>query len=84
MSNELRDQVGRAIHDAIQSGTTNPDWNDSREIDRLADAAMTALRPHKDVSKTEPVICYFATEDDREEFIQAMMEIKPDMRSIKV
>lgn len=76
--------IGRAIHEAIQSGAPDPDWNDSREIDRLADAAMSALRPHHAMDKAEPVICYFATEDDREEFIQAVMEAKPDMISVKV
>ncbi len=50
----------------------------------MAEAVMKALRPHEDVTNTEPVICYFATEEDREEFIQAVMEAKPNMRSVKV
>lgn len=40
---DLRDQVGQAINDEIQRAAPEPDWNDSREIDRLADAAMLVL-----------------------------------------
>lgn len=40
---ELRDEVGQAINDAIATGAPSPDWCDSREIDRLADAAMLVL-----------------------------------------
>lgn len=39
----LRERVGQALHTAIQSGAPDADWNDAREIDRLADAAIAAL-----------------------------------------
>lgn len=39
----LRDRIGQALFDAIQSGAENPDWFDAREIDRLADAVMGVL-----------------------------------------
>lgn len=42
-NDRLRERVGQALHDAIQSGAPQPDWNDAREIDRLADAAVAAL-----------------------------------------
>lgn len=43
LHDNLRDAVGQAIHDAIMDGAPEPDWHDSREIDRLADAALKAI-----------------------------------------
>lgn len=40
---ELRDLIGQAINDEIQRGAPQPDWCDSREIDRLAEAALKAI-----------------------------------------
>lgn len=40
---DLRDAVGQAISDEIASGAEQPDWCDSREVDRLANAAMLVL-----------------------------------------
>jgi hypothetical protein len=39
----LRDLIGQAISDEIAAGAEQPDWCDSREIDRLADAVMAVL-----------------------------------------
>jgi hypothetical protein len=39
----LRDLIGQAISDEIAAGAEQPDWYDSREIDRLADAVMAVL-----------------------------------------
>ena len=36
----LRDQIGQALNDAIASGAPQADYCDSREVDRLADAVM--------------------------------------------
>jgi len=36
------------------------------------------------ISGTFPVVLYLGSEDDREELIQAMMEIHPSMRSRKL
>lgn len=41
---DLRDLIGQAISDEIAAGAEQPDWRDSREIDRLADAVLVALR----------------------------------------
>jgi hypothetical protein len=40
----LRDQLARAISDEIRAGADEPDWNDSREVDRLAEAALKVLQ----------------------------------------
>ena len=55
-----------------------------QDIEYFATAALEAIRPVEEVKLTEPVICYFTTEEDREEFIQAIQEVKPDMRLVKV
>lgn len=44
------------------------------EIGRAADSKLDA---------TEPLVLYFATEEDREEFIAMIREAKPDMISRK-
>lgn len=49
----LRDIVGQAISDAIQRGAPEPDWHDSREIDRLADAALKALLQATEMGKAQ-------------------------------
>ena len=36
------------------------------------------------IADTFPVVLYLGSEDDREELIQAMMEIHPNMRSKKL
>ncbi|MBX9635198.1 MAG: hypothetical protein K2X44_09475 [Magnetospirillum sp.] len=48
------------------------------------DAVMAAMKPHDAVANSEPLICYFATEQDRDEFIQAMQEAMPSMRAVPV
>ncbi|MEE8206884.1 MAG: hypothetical protein V3T82_08035 [Nitrospinaceae bacterium] len=35
-----RDRIGFAIKKAMDSGAPEPDYDDAREIDRLADAVM--------------------------------------------
>ena len=50
----------------------------------LRDILTARLVPAGELNYTEPVICYFPTEEDREDFIQAVMEAKPGMRSIKL
>ncbi len=47
----LRDGIGQAINDAIASGVDNPDWCDSREIDRLADAVIDYLMPRSNIDE---------------------------------
>ncbi|MRW84572.1 hypothetical protein GJ698_10795 [Pseudoduganella sp. FT26W] len=43
---DLRDLIGQAISDEIAAGAEQPDWCDSREIDRLADAVLAVrVRP---------------------------------------
>ncbi|MRW88804.1 hypothetical protein GJ699_02260 [Duganella sp. FT80W] len=44
LHDNLRDLIGQAISDEIAAGAEQPDWCDSREIDRLADAVLAALR----------------------------------------
>lgn len=53
-------------------------------IDWQSDAVMAAMRPHDAVSNSEPLICYFATAKDRDEFIQAMQEAMPSMKAVPV
>lgn len=43
LHDNLRDLIGQAISDEIAAGAEQPDWCDSREIDRLADAVMAVL-----------------------------------------
>jgi hypothetical protein len=43
LHDNLRDLIGQAISDEIAAGATQPDWCDSREIDRLADAVLAVL-----------------------------------------
>ncbi|MYN42459.1 hypothetical protein GTP55_24260 [Duganella sp. FT109W] len=43
LHDSLRDLIGQAISDEIAAGAEQPDWCDSREIDRLADAVLTVL-----------------------------------------
>lgn len=77
----LRDEIQSAISFSLPPMDVPLTGTQERVV---TDAVMKALRPHGDVSDTEPVLCYFANEEDREEFIQAVMETKPDMRSVKV
>jgi len=42
------------------------------------------LCPHPDVQGTEPLILYFTTDADRDEFIAAVQKAKPSMRAVKV
>ena len=50
----------------------------------LADAALDALRPHDGVKDAKPVVLYFHTDEEREEFIEAVHEACPNLRSVKV
>lgn len=43
LHDNLRDLIGQAISDEIAAGAAQPDWCDSREIDRLADAVLAVL-----------------------------------------
>lgn len=43
LHDNLRDLIGQAISDEIATGAEQPDWCDSREIDRLADAVLAVL-----------------------------------------
>lgn len=43
LHDNLRDLIGQAISDEIAAGAEQPDWCDSREIDRLANAVMAVL-----------------------------------------
>lgn len=43
LHDSLRDLIGQAISDEIAAGAEQPDWCDSREIDRLADAVLAVL-----------------------------------------
>jgi hypothetical protein len=43
MHDNLRDLIGQAISDEIAAGAEQPDWCDSREIDRLAGAVIAVL-----------------------------------------
>lgn len=45
LHDNLRDQIGQAINDAIASGAPQADYCDSREVDRLADAVLAILPP---------------------------------------
>ncbi len=74
----LRAEIWASVNAVISADITLEDLNN------VIDAVMDTLRPIDAVKDTEPVICYFATEDDREEFIQAIMEVKPNMRTVKV
>lgn len=52
----LRDQIGQALNDAIASGG-EADYCDSREIDRLADAVLAVLPPSRDADQPGPQAC---------------------------
>jgi len=54
------------------------------EVGRITNAVMAVLRPVDAVADAKPVIVYFETEADREEFIAAVLEVKPGMRSVRV
>jgi hypothetical protein len=45
LHDNLRDQIGQAINDAIAAGAPRADYCDSREVDRLADAVLVILPP---------------------------------------
>jgi hypothetical protein len=52
LHDSLHDTIGQAINDEIASGAETPDWCDSREIDRLADAVLRVLpRPAPELAK---------------------------------
>lgn len=74
----LRDEMRNAISADLDELLTD------EAVESLTNTVMKVLRPIDQVKDTEPVVCYFATEDDREEFIQLMMEAKPNMRTVKV
>ena len=52
------------------------------EYDQLAEAAIEAIRPHDAVKELEPVLCYFPNKADRDEFIEAVIEVKPNMKAV--
>ena len=52
--------------------------------ERLRVILKQNLVPHEAVAGAEPLICYFKTAADREEFIAAVHEAKPNMRSVKL
>ena len=51
---------------------------------RLADAALRALRPTDAVQDLDPVVLYFPDDASRAEFIDAMLEAKPNLRAVPV
>ena len=57
---------------------------DPEEYGMLADAALAALRPHDAAQDFKPLILYFPTDEDRDEFIEVVYAAKPNMRSVKV
>ena len=48
----------------------------------MADLMLDCLRPHDSVKDLEPVILYFQTREDRDEFIAAIMEAKPNLKAV--
>lgn len=80
----LRDKIKQRVIYALAGGPRMP----SEELERLAwectDAALRALRPDPVPENTEPVILYFPTAAEREEFIAAMVEAKPGMIPVRV
>lgn len=71
------------------------DWNASNAAREEAVVAIKLLQdqiaalrhvaePHAAVAGTKPLVVYFATDADRDEFIAAMAEAKPNMRSVKL
>lgn len=45
---ELRDRIGQALHDVLvdqMDGAKDADWFDSRNVDCLADAAISTISP---------------------------------------
>ena len=49
---------------------------------RVDEAIMPIDQP--ELEGTFPVVMYLGSEEDREELIQAVMEVKPNMRSRKI
>lgn len=43
-----------------------------------------AVFPRPEVKDTAPLIVYFSTKEEREEFIDAVREAKPNMRSYRI
>lgn len=56
----------------------------SIHIDDLRRIIGGALRPHDAVADAEPLVCYFKSAQDRDEFIQAMQEAMPGMSAVAV
>lgn len=44
ISDLQRKLIGQALNDAIRDGAPEPDWTDSREIDRLVNAVVEVLK----------------------------------------
>lgn len=74
----LRDRIGQAISDEIANGVPNPDWFDSREIDRIADAVIEVLpaAPQQREDKDAERYQYIATLADWSE-IEAIFRSIP-------
>jgi hypothetical protein len=55
-------------------------------IEALAGAGYTIVQvwPHEAVKGLKPLVVYFGSKEDREEFISAIHEAKPNVRTIKV
>ena len=82
----LREQIGKRMASALEGARDAPASTEG--IRRLAavctDAALAALRPVEAVEGAEPLILYFPTEEDREEFIAAVHAAKPGMVPVSV
>jgi hypothetical protein len=61
LHDSLRYNIGQAISDAMQGGAETPDWCDSREIDRLADAVMLVLPAAREAVDIDSIALEAAT-----------------------
>lgn len=75
----MKDALRDVIADALRKRSIR-----GRSPEEIADIALDALRPHDAVKGMVPVIAYFGSEADRDEFIAAVQEVKPDMRAVKL
>ena len=83
----LRDKIIEKMRAADAASGLRPSGRTPlypEDYEAFADAALAALRPHDAVQDSKPLILYFPTDEDRDEFIKVVYAAKPDMRSVKV
>lgn len=80
----LRDEIEKRIASVLAGGPFMVAEEHARLSDQATDAALAALHPIEAVADAKPVIIYFPTEADREEFIEAIHAVKPGMVPVRV